>query len=69
LSVYIRRRGRRLQHYLAEEKFVAGGSKIIRKSDNTASRSAAGVTPSEALYRRHAGADGIAIRVIDVLCS
>ena len=53
--------------YSAEEKFVAGGSKTVRKSDNDrVTVVAAGVTLSEALKAVDMlAADGIAIRVID----
>ena len=53
--------------YSAEEKFVAGGSKIVRQSDNDrVTVVAAGVTLTEALKAVDMlAADGIAIRVID----
>ncbi len=53
--------------YSAEEKFAAGGSKIVRQSDNDrVTVVAAGVTLSEALKAVDMlAADGIAIRVID----
>ena len=53
--------------YSAEEKFVAGGSKTVRKSDkDRVTVVAAGVTLSEALKAVDMlAADGIAIRVID----
>jgi len=56
--------------YSVDEKFPAGGSKVVRQSDNdVATVVAAGVTLFEALKAYDLLAkDGIAIRVVDAYC-